>query len=181
MVRNSDTMTPTSTPLRASVALFHCGTLFQFRYNDVIRPWKFQSTENAGGASGGGAGIRRHRRSDSRSGEAFAQIDLIICLGGDGTLMFVASRFQKMETPVPPMMVFSMGSLGFLTPFSHDCFETSLHAVLHGSTSVTLRMRLKCEIIKADHHVEDEQLDPDELADIAAWTTYEKTIPTAFS
>jgi NAD kinase len=57
--------------------------------------------------------------------ETFAQIDLIVCLGGDGTLMFVASQFQKMTTPVPPMIAYSMGSLGFLTPFAHESHEAA--------------------------------------------------------
>lgn len=43
-------------------------------------------------------------------------LDLIITLGGDGTILHVASLF---DTPgkVPPVLSFSMGSLGFLLPF----------------------------------------------------------------
>ena len=63
--------------------------------------------------------------------EAFAQLDLILCLGGDGTLMFCASKFQKMENPVPPMLAFGLGSLGFLTPFNHSEFEVCA-AALYG-------------------------------------------------
>jgi NAD+ kinase len=93
-----------------------------------------------------------------------------ISFSSKGTLMFVASKFQKMRTPVPPMMTFGMGSLGFLTPFSHDAFKTSLKAVLHGLTSVTLRMRLKCEIVRAKRTA-PEDFDPDELAEAADWTS----------
>lgn len=41
-------------------------------------------------------------------------VDLVITIGGDGTLLFAASLFQLMA---PPIMSFAMGSLGFLTPF----------------------------------------------------------------
>jgi len=42
-------------------------------------------------------------------------VDLIVCLGGDGTLIHVSSMFQS---ACPPVIAFHMGSLGFLTPFS---------------------------------------------------------------
>jgi len=42
-------------------------------------------------------------------------IDLVICLGGDGTVLHVSQLFQN---KVPPVLSFSMGSLGFLSPFS---------------------------------------------------------------
>lgn len=42
-------------------------------------------------------------------------IDMIIILGGDGSLLHVSSIFQEC---VPPVLAFNCGSLGFLTPFS---------------------------------------------------------------
>ena len=41
-------------------------------------------------------------------------VDLIITLGGDGTVIRTASLFKSR---VPPMVSFAMGSLGFLLPF----------------------------------------------------------------
>ena len=41
-------------------------------------------------------------------------VDLIVTLGGDGTVIRTASMFK---TRVPPMVSFAMGSLGFLLPF----------------------------------------------------------------
>jgi NADH kinase len=43
-------------------------------------------------------------------------IDLIITLGGDGTILHASSLFRI--GPVPPVLSFSMGTLGFLLPFS---------------------------------------------------------------
>ncbi|XP_015675081.2 NAD kinase [Protobothrops mucrosquamatus] len=52
------------------------------------------------------------------------QIDFIICLGGDGTLLYASSLFPR---SVPPVMAFHLGSLGFLTPFN---FENVLNEVV---------------------------------------------------
>ncbi len=43
-----------------------------------------------------------------------SQVDFIISLGGDGTILHVNSLFP---TSVPPIISFALGSLGFLTPF----------------------------------------------------------------
>jgi NAD kinase len=43
----------------------------------------------------------------------FDQIDLIVTLGGDGTVLYAAWLFQTSQ--VPPVIPFHFGSLGFLT------------------------------------------------------------------
>ena len=73
------------------------------------------------------------------------KIDMIICLGGDGTLLYASSFFQ---TNVPPVIAFNMGSLGFLTPFSFDNFKEQITNVLEGHADLTLRYRLKCVVCK---------------------------------
>ena len=57
------------------------------------------------------------------------KIDFIVCLGGDGTLLYASSLFQQ---SVPPVMAFHLGSLGFLTPFEIDNFEQQITHVLEG-------------------------------------------------
>lgn len=47
---------------------------------------------------------------------ASSKIDLVIAIGGDGTVLNVASLFSA--SAVPPVLGISMGSLGFLMPFS---------------------------------------------------------------
>ena len=42
-------------------------------------------------------------------------VDLVVTLGGDGTVLHVASLFARGS--VPPVLGISMGSLGFLMPF----------------------------------------------------------------
>jgi len=71
------------------------------------------------------------------------KIDFIICLGGDGTLLYASSLFQQ---SVPPVMAFHLGSLGFLTPHLFDNFQEKVTKVLEGNAALTLRSRLKCTL-----------------------------------
>ncbi|CAF4281526.1 unnamed protein product [Rotaria magnacalcarata] len=75
----------------------------------------------------------------------FFKIDLIICLGGDGTLLHVSNMFQK---SCPPVLSFSIGSLGFLAPFDFKNHEKILNEVASGNVAVLLRSRLRCSIVK---------------------------------
>merc|ERR1711962_1043618 len=75
------------------------------------------------------------------------KIDFIVCLGGDGTLLYASSLFQQ---SVPPVMAFHMGSLGFLTPFEIENFEQQVTHVLEGHAALTLRSRLRCIIMRKD-------------------------------
>jgi len=49
-------------------------------------------------------------------GELHRTVDAIITLGGDGTILHAASLFSSAF--VPPILSFSLGTLGFLLPFS---------------------------------------------------------------
>lgn len=69
------------------------------------------------------------------------RIDFIVCLGGDGTLLYASLLFQQ---SVPPVMAFHLGSLGFLTPFRFDNFQEQLTSILEGHAALTLRSRLRC-------------------------------------
>ncbi|XP_055703530.1 NAD kinase-like isoform X1 [Phlebotomus papatasi] len=73
------------------------------------------------------------------------RIDFIVCLGGDGTLLYASLLFQK---SVPPVMAFHLGSLGFLTPFQFDNFQEQVTNVLEGHAALTLRSRLRCMIVR---------------------------------
>ena len=44
-----------------------------------------------------------------------SKVDLAVTLGGDGTILHVSSLFD--QDAVPPVLSFSMGTLGFLLPF----------------------------------------------------------------
>lgn len=74
--------------------------------------------------------------------------DLVITLGGDGTVLFTSWLFQRI---VPPILTFSLGSLGFLTNFEFDGYRDHLdHIMGDGGMRVNLRMRFTCTVWRAD-------------------------------
>ncbi|PSR86814.1 NAD(H) kinase [Actinidia chinensis var. chinensis] len=75
------------------------------------------------------------------------KIDLVITLGGDGTVLWAASMFKG---PVPPIVPFSLGSLGFMTPFHSEHYREYLDSILRGPISITLRHRLLCHVIREE-------------------------------
>ncbi|MGH0127259.1 UNVERIFIED_CONTAM: hypothetical protein FKN15_077008 [Acipenser sinensis] len=79
-------------------------------------------------------------------------IDLIVCLGGDGTLLYASSLFQG---SVPPVMAFHLGSLGFLTPFKFESYKTEVTKVFEGNAAIVLRSRLKVKVVKDIKHVQE--------------------------
>lgn len=75
--------------------------------------------------------------------------DLVVTLGGDGTVLFTSWLFQRI---VPPVMSFSLGSLGFLTNFQFQQYKDQLDRIM-GDTGmrVTMRMRFTCTVYRAAH------------------------------
>ncbi|KAJ3076664.1 NAD(+) kinase [Rhizoclosmatium hyalinum] len=57
-----------------------------------------------------------------------SKIDLIVTLGGDGTVLFTAGLFQNVK--VPPILPFDLGSLGFLAVFEFERAKETLRKVL---------------------------------------------------
>ncbi|KAI2799833.1 hypothetical protein BLOT_014261 [Blomia tropicalis] len=69
---------------------------------------------------------------------------LLLCLVGEGTLLYASSLFQE---SVPPVMAFHMGSLGFLTPYEFENFQQQITNVLKGNAALTLRSHLRCKVV----------------------------------
>ncbi|CAK9439215.1 uncharacterized protein LODBEIA_P34390 [Lodderomyces beijingensis] len=86
-----------------------------------------------------------------RSPELF---DLVVTLGGDGTVLFVSNLFQRI---VPPVLSFALGSLGFLTNFKFDDFKERLTHCIHSGVRANLRMRFTCRVHSADGRLICEQ------------------------
>ncbi|KAH9060537.1 ATP-NAD kinase-like domain-containing protein [Lactarius vividus] len=83
-----------------------------------------------------------------RPGDDAEKIDLVITLGGDGTILHASSLFKV--GAVPPVLSFSMGTLGFLLPFHVDDFSKALESVFQGKATVLYRMRLSCAFLDND-------------------------------
>ena len=71
-----------------------------------------------------------------------AHVDLIVVLGGDGTLLAMAKAIAESGRDVPILAV-NFGSLGFLTETTRPEIYDSLEAVLAGRLSYDLRMMLR--------------------------------------
>jgi NAD+ kinase len=89
------------------------------------------------------------------------KFDLVLTLGGDGTVLFTSWLFQRI---VPPILSFSLGSLGFLTNFEYDRFKEHLNKVMGDEgMRVNLRMRFTCTVyrdgMEGEEMIEGEQFE----------------------
>lgn len=80
-------------------------------------------------------------------------VDLVVSLGGDGTMLWVSNMFASV---VPPVVGISMGSLSYLNPFTANELVDVLSHLLEGNVfRVQLRSRLHVVI----HTVRDSTRD----------------------
>ena len=92
--------------------------------------------------------------------------DLVLTLGGDGTVLFTSWLFQRI---VPPILSFSLGSLGFLTNFEFAQYRPALDKIMcETGMRVNLRMRFTCTVYRyqknaaaqgSPSHIEAEQFE----------------------
>lgn len=68
--------------------------------------------------------------------------DLAITLGGDGTILLVASLFSATKH-VPPVLSFAMGTLGFLGEWRWSEHALAVRQVFSGEARVLRRQRLR--------------------------------------
>lgn len=80
--------------------------------------------------------------------------DLIVLLGGDGTLIGMAGRIANAGVDVPILGV-NFGSLGFLTEITLDELYASLQAVLDGTAGIDTRMMLRARTLRNGGVFED--------------------------
>ncbi|KAL6886656.1 NAD kinase associated with ferric reductase [Trichoderma longibrachiatum] len=88
------------------------------------------------------------------------KFDLVLTLGGDGTVLFTSWLFQRI---VPPVLSFSLGSLGFMTTFEFEHYKQHLNRVMgDDGMKINLRMRFTCTVWRAGpngHSDEGEQFE----------------------
>jgi NAD+ kinase len=73
--------------------------------------------------------------------------DLVVILGGDGTLIGMAGRIAQAGTSVPILGV-NFGSLGFLTEIQLPELHDSLESVLDGDAAIDERMMLRARTLR---------------------------------
>ncbi|KAL6869184.1 NAD(+) kinase [Amphichorda felina] len=85
------------------------------------------------------------------------KFDLVLTLGGDGTVLFTSWLFQRV---VPSVLSFSLGSLGFLTTFEFEKYKEHLNRVMgDDGMKINLRMRFTCTVWRAGARGGDMQED----------------------
>lgn len=75
--------------------------------------------------------------------EMAARADLIISLGGDGTLLNIAPLVERPEVPI---LGVNLGGLGFITEVAVDELEAVLSKTLDGDYEVEKRMTLEIRV-----------------------------------
>jgi NAD+ kinase len=76
-------------------------------------------------------------------------IDIIIAFGGDGTILHTLGMIPS-DRPVPPILGFNTGSIGFLTPFCVTKWKETVTEVFAGKMCTSVRMRLNCMIKRSN-------------------------------
>jgi NAD+ kinase len=87
--------------------------------------------------------LRRGARSCTKK-EMAAEADLIISLGGDGTLLNIAPLVIRPEVPI---LGVNLGGLGFITEVAVGELESVLRKTLDGDYEVEKRMTLEVRVI----------------------------------
>lgn len=95
------------------------------------------------------AGSKGHRRAAVADAS-----QLLLVLGGDGTMLAAARLAAPRKIPILPI---NMGSLGFLTSFTLDELYPALEETLAGNSSVNQRVMLEAEIVRAGSAIESQR------------------------
>ncbi|HEY8119808.1 MAG TPA: NAD(+)/NADH kinase [Myxococcota bacterium] len=78
------------------------------------------------------------------------KVDLLVVLGGDGTLLSVA---REMGARAVPILGVNLGTLGFLAEFAPAEERDVLERVLRGDYATVERMRLDVRVVRGGHEL----------------------------
>jgi NAD+ kinase len=124
---------------------------------DDLLPWIKQHAQIVG--------MDSDRKVDLRTIDA----DVILALGGDGTLLSAARRLQGRQIP---LMGVNFGRLGFLASFQPDRFREHFQALLDGRLPVSSRLMIEVSLVNAS---------PERLKDGTEVTALPRLVATALN
>jgi NAD+ kinase len=75
------------------------------------------------------------------------KVDLLVVLGGDGTLLAAARTLYRHDVPI---FAVNLGDLGFLTVITRDELYPALEGVLSGNFRSERRVQIEGELVRAD-------------------------------
>lgn len=89
------------------------------------------------------AEVKVYRDSIGLQNINFDDLDMIIVLGGDGTILRTARAIAKFQVPI---LGINMGHLGFLTAVEILEIERAIKSISQGEYTIEDRMMLQCEM-----------------------------------
>jgi NAD+ kinase len=89
-------------------------------------------------------------RTAIRKSDLPGQVDLIIVLGGDGTLLSMARLVGDLGVP---LLGVNLGGLGFLTATTQEDLFPTLEALFRGEMMVEDRMMLAAQVVRRDERL----------------------------
>lgn len=92
------------------------------------------------------------------------KVDMTTTLGGDGTILHASSLFAT-TTHVPPILSFSMGTLGFLGEWKFDEYKRAFREVYMSGAAAG------SHLFQDDKHAHIEALGADETGDVTGWSS----------
>lgn len=98
------------------------------------------------------------------------KIDLVTTLGGDGTILRAASLFS-LQPSVPPILSFSMGSLGFLGEWKFDEYKRAWREVYMSGSGIAVHdlTSPKSEAAAGSERPEHEIADEEDDGETTSW------------
>ena len=93
------------------------------------------------------AGWFKERGIDAQLDTIEPEMDMLVILGGDGTLLHVADRASRYDIPV---IGINLGYLGFLTEVAENEMFEALQEVLEGRGQIEKRMMLRIQLASSD-------------------------------
>lgn len=105
--------------------------------------------------------VLREHDSDVAGAEAVdgdvlaSRSDLLVVLGGDGTLLHAARLCHRREVPI---LGVNLGTLGFMTEVSGERVFEALEHVLSGSYVVSRRSKLQVRVVRGEETLVDDEV-----------------------